>query len=137
MCTIEEGFLGFTKVTDLSGENLANTIIEKLKAADLDIAFLRGQAYDGGANMSGAFKGVQARILNMQPLAIYTHCANHRLNLVLNKASTVPIIRNTVGIITSVNNFLRESALRTQLLSTKIEEILPTQKATKAKKLRN
>jgi hypothetical protein len=134
-CTIEEAFLGFTKVTDLSGENLANTIIETLKAADLDFEFLRGQGYDGGANMSGAFKGVQARILNMQPLAIYTHCANHRLNLALNKASTVPIIRNTVGIITSVNNFLRESALRTQLLSTKIGEILPTQKASKAKKI--
>lgn len=85
--------------------------------------------------MSGAFKGVQSRITSLQPLAFYTHCANHRLNLVLSKASTVPSIRNTVGIITNTYNFLRESALRTQLLSEKIIELFPSQKAVKAKKL--
>ncbi|XP_025406422.1 uncharacterized protein LOC112680531 isoform X1 [Sipha flava] len=42
--------------------------------------------YDGGANMSGKYRGVQARILNLQPKAIYTHCASHRLNLTLIKA---------------------------------------------------
>lgn len=113
---------------------MANTIGEILKVADMDIVLLRGEGYDGGANMNGTFKGVQARILNIQPLAFYTHCTNHRLNLALNKASTVPIIRNTVSIILSVNNFLRESVSRNQLLSTKIGEILPTQKASKAKK---
>ncbi|XP_025406423.1 uncharacterized protein LOC112680531 isoform X2 [Sipha flava] len=44
------------------------------------------QGYDGGANMSGKYRGVQARILNLQPKAIYTHCASHRLNLTLIKA---------------------------------------------------
>ncbi|XP_015376819.1 PREDICTED: 52 kDa repressor of the inhibitor of the protein kinase-like [Diuraphis noxia] len=85
--------------------------------------------------MSGAFKGVQSRIASLQPLAFYTHCANHRLNLVLSKASTVPSIRNTVGIITNIYNFLKESALRTQLLSEKMTELFPHQKAVKAKKL--
>jgi len=103
-----------------------------LKENNLDISLLRGQGYDGEANMSGAFKGVQSRIL---PLALYTHCANHRLNLVLNKASYFPSIRNTVGIIKNINNFLRESAIRTNYLSSKITELLPTKKAVKAKKL--
>jgi len=82
--------------------------------------------------VSGAFK---ARIASLQSLAFYTHCAKHRLNLVLSKASMVPSIRNTVGIITNIYNFLRESALRTQLLSEKITELFPLQKAVKAKKV--
>ncbi|KAL4121989.1 hypothetical protein QTP88_014404 [Uroleucon formosanum] len=97
--------------------------------------FGRGQGYDGATNMSGAFKGVQSRILNLQPLALYTRCANYKLNLVLNKASSIPSIRNTVGIITNINNFPRESAIRTNHLSSKITELLPTQKAVEAKQL--
>jgi hypothetical protein len=85
--------------------------------------------------MSGAFQGVQSRIASLQPLAFYTHSANHRLNLVLSKASTVPSIRNTVRIITNIYNFLRESGLRTQILSDKIKELFAHQKAVKAKKL--
>jgi hypothetical protein len=134
-CTVEEYFIGFTKVENVTGENLTDTILRLLKENNLDISLLRGQGYDGAANMSGAFKGVQSRILKLQPLALYTHCANHRLNLVLNKASSIPSIRNTVGIITNINNFLRESAIRTNYLSSKITELLPTQKAVKAKKL--
>jgi len=85
--------------------------------------------------MSGAFKVIQSRIASLQPLAFYTHCANYRFNLVLSKASMVPSIRNTVRIITNIYNFLRESALRTQLLSEKITELFPLQKAVKAKTL--
>ncbi|XP_063800287.1 52 kDa repressor of the inhibitor of the protein kinase-like [Pseudophryne corroboree] len=134
-CCVEERFLGFTKVVNMTGEALSDSIIESLKSANLDIAYLRGQGYDGGANMSGLLKGVQAQILRMQPLAIYTNCANHRLNLALNKASTVTSIRITVGIIANINNFLRDSAFRMHLLSDKINEMLPSQKAVKAKKL--
>ncbi|XP_025405273.1 uncharacterized protein LOC112679614 isoform X1 [Sipha flava] len=73
-------------VYECTGENLANTIVQKLKEIGLSLEFLRGQGYDGGANMSGKYCGVQARILNLQPKAIYTHCASHRLNLTLIKA---------------------------------------------------
>ncbi|KAJ8894584.1 hypothetical protein PR048_007248 [Dryococelus australis] len=49
-------------------------------------AVVRVDTYDGGSNMSGKFKGVQARITKVQFLAIYSHCANHRLNLAISKA---------------------------------------------------
>jgi hypothetical protein len=49
-----------------------------------DITKLRGQGYDGAANMSGSYTGVQTRIREVAPDARYVHCANHRLNLVLN-----------------------------------------------------
>nr|CAH7732770.1 unnamed protein product [Callosobruchus chinensis] len=56
-------------------------ILEKLQ--ELGLSNLRGQAYDGGSNMAGHFQGVQARIKQLNPLALYIHCASRILNLVL------------------------------------------------------
>ncbi|KAL4118874.1 hypothetical protein QTP88_011756, partial [Uroleucon formosanum] len=42
----------FVPVYECTGENLANTIIQKLKEIGLSLEFLRGQGYDSGANMS-------------------------------------------------------------------------------------
>jgi len=39
-----------------------------------------GQCYDGGANLSGPYKGVQARIAKKNKNAIFTHCFSHSLN---------------------------------------------------------
>lgn len=36
--------------------------------------------------MSGIYSGVQKRILDKEPNAVYIHCAAHSLNLVLNDA---------------------------------------------------
>ncbi|KAF0709894.1 zinc finger MYM-type protein 1-like, partial [Aphis craccivora] len=41
------------------------------------------QGYDNGANMTGQYKGVQARILKQNSRAFFMPCAAHRLNLVL------------------------------------------------------
>lgn len=59
-------------------------ILTGLKPNDLSIDKLRGQGYDGAANMSGEYSVVQARILEKAPYAKYVHCAAHNLNLVLN-----------------------------------------------------
>lgn len=95
-CTIKENFICFVPVFECTSENLANIIIQKLKELGLSLEFLRGQGYDGGANMSGKYKGVQARILNLQPKASYTHCASHRLNLTLLKACNVLPIKKII-----------------------------------------
>lgn len=39
--------------------------------------------------MSGRFKGVQSRVQEKFPAAVYIHCASHCLNLTLSKASQV------------------------------------------------
>lgn len=85
-CSLQEHFHGFIKFEHLTGEYLADTIIQILREKNLNLALVRGQGYDEAANINGAFKGVQSRITSLQPLAFYTHCANYRLNLVLSKA---------------------------------------------------
>ena len=44
---------------------------------------LGGQGYDNGSNMKGKNKGVQRRLLDINPRALYMPCACHSLNLTL------------------------------------------------------
>ncbi|KAJ3649397.1 hypothetical protein Zmor_021144 [Zophobas morio] len=134
-CEIQEDFLKFVEVVHLTGENIAQHILQALENLNLDITLCRGQAYDGGANMSGKIKGVQACVSNVEPLAFYTHCASHRLNLAISTACTVPSIRNAVGVISTVATFFRESAGRTHLLKEEMQAHLPKEKQNTLKKM--
>ncbi len=64
-----------------TGEALADTILERLCRFGLEPSNLRGQGYDGAANMTGIIKGCKSRILQLYPKALYTHCGAHVLNL--------------------------------------------------------
>lgn len=61
---------------------LAEVVLATLKSYGLDIANCRGQSYDNASNMSGHYTGLQARILERNPLAVYIPCSAHSLNLV-------------------------------------------------------
>lgn len=70
--------------------------------------------------MSGAFNGVQVLILEEYPMAIYTHCVSHSLNLVLNDASKLQPVRNCIGVIREISIFMRASVRRFNILKTKL-----------------
>ena len=46
--------------------------------------------------MAGRTSGVQARIKKQQPMAVFAHCAAHRLNLATLTAVT-PKLKSTLG----------------------------------------
>lgn len=81
---INKSFLGFLQIPDSTAGTIANEIIYLVEEKGLDISKCHGQGFDGAANMSGIYTGVQARIQERQPNAAYVHCAAHNLNLVLN-----------------------------------------------------
>ena len=64
----------------LSGQALADKMMGFVRN-NLDPSKMRGQAYDGASNMSGKIRGAAARIQSQYPLAFYTHCVSHCLNL--------------------------------------------------------
>lgn len=118
---IREDFVGFVEMNSTTGLAIKNSILDKLKDIGLSINNLRGQGYDGGANMSGKNNGAQALIQNDQPLAFYTHCFSHSLNLCLSKACNVPSIKNMLGIVSCVATFFNASAKRADKLKSVIE----------------
>ncbi|XP_065663687.1 zinc finger MYM-type protein 1-like [Hydra vulgaris] len=80
---ISENFFGYLTVNDTTGKGLIDAFLNQAKKWDLNILDCRGQSYDNGANMKGKLKGVQDRLLEMNPKTIYVPCANHSLNLVI------------------------------------------------------
>ena len=81
---------------------VSSVILNVIPSTGIDVGFCHGQGYDGASTMSGHLNGVQAIKKKSYPLALYTHCANHCLNLALNKACTLPINRNSLGVITEL-----------------------------------
>lgn len=85
--SIEETFIDFIESHEKTGEGLALEITEKLKKDGLKLSDCRGQSYDNAANMSGKYKGVKTRIMQVNNLAMYVPCNAHNLNLVGNDAA--------------------------------------------------
>lgn len=77
--------------------------------ADLENKLVN-QGYDGAPTMSGVHNGVQLRIKEKYPKAMYVHCSSHRLNFVLSDTLSVPIINNGLGVLKEVTQFFRHNA---------------------------
>ena len=64
-----------------------------MERAAKDVYKRQGQSYDNGSNMSGVYKGVQARFQETNPRAVYVPYTAHSLNLVgLNASSVLSLI---------------------------------------------
>ena len=121
---IREEFVQFKKVERITGKYLADVIINTLKSLGLEIKNLRGQGYDGAANMSSPKVGVQAQIRKEAPLATYIHCSGHCLNLVISHSCAFPQIRNALDKMKNVCLFFKLSPKRNELLELIVEKNL-------------
>ncbi|XP_019212484.1 zinc finger MYM-type protein 1 isoform X2 [Oreochromis niloticus] len=84
---IKERFIEVCNVDTTTGQELENTVFLLMQKNGLEMKNMYGQGYDGAANMSGMYKGLQARIRAHNEKALYVHCKAHCLNLVLVEAS--------------------------------------------------
>ena len=75
---VNERFLTFIEAKSLTAEDLTKYIINTLKVEyHLDLDSIVSQGYDGASVMSGKNTGVQKRIAEIVPQAIYIHCFAH------------------------------------------------------------
>lgn len=122
---IREEFIQFTIPERVTGEAIACDIIQSLDQLRLDVTHIRGQGYDGAANMSSDRVGVQARIRQESPLAVYMHCSGHCLNLVLAHSCKLPNVRKVTDMMTAVCLFFNSSPKRDSLLQNVITTMVP------------
>jgi hypothetical protein len=87
--TIEERFVDFISTHEKTGLGLSSEILNKIEQVGLDIRSARGQSYDNGANMVAIYKGVQARILQVNEVPKFIPCSTHSLNLACCHAAQV------------------------------------------------
>ena len=80
---VYECFIGFVHISNLDAASLVKYICDTMSTCHLSLDNCVSQCYDGASVMSGACSGIQARLREITPCAIYTHCCAHRLNLVL------------------------------------------------------
>lgn len=107
---VHECFIGFVHASDLDAASLAEYISTTLDACSISLDNCISQCYDGASVMSGSCSGVQYRIRELAPCAIYTHCCAHRLNLVLVDCSkSLPIVREFLALLESLYVFMSTS----------------------------
>ena len=91
---------------------------------DLPIDNLRGQTYDGAANMAGVYNGCQAIIAQKQPLALHFHCSGHCSNLVAQAASkSSPVIMEALECTHEVGVLVSRSGKCRSILSSIAAEL--------------
>lgn len=72
----------FIPIHEHTAEYLKEAVVHFLERNEIDISNCRGQSYDNASNMAGLIGGLQAKISEMNKLAIYVPCGAHSLNLV-------------------------------------------------------
>lgn len=131
-CHVEEHFLGFIHFDLKTGNQISNMILDRLVSDGLELENCRGQGYDNGANMAGAYKGVQAVIRDKNPKAVFIPCAAHSLNLVgQNAASKVLSGKLFLGQIQNLFNFFSGSPSRWTVLKEHVKQTLKSQSSTR------
>lgn len=112
---------------------LGREIVQWISSHGVHILNMRGQCYDGASNMSGGKTVVQKEA----PLALYFHCAAHRLNLAVVSSCPIQAFKNVESCVGEMARFFKYSPKRQRLLDKAIDLCYCNSSSQKAKKLKD
>lgn len=106
--------LGFYKTNHTNGETLTNLVKGVLYNNNLKFENLLEQCYEDEAAIRKQYNGIQAKIREINLLAIYVHCYYaHILNLFLiDLDKQLSYVRNIFGSLQFLYNFIGVSSRR-------------------------
>lgn len=114
---IYERFIGFNPAKELDAKSLVKYIKVVLARVSADINKCVAQTYDGASVMSGALNGVQKLIRDEAPKALYIHCYNHKLNLILvDCVKSIPKVKSFFDLLESLYIFISGSAIHSKFV---------------------
>lgn len=103
---IREFLLSFTYLQRANAEGILMKVLEALihPSVSLDTSKIHGQAYRASV-MSSNKAGVQAKIREVSPRALYIHCYSHCLNLSIAASCDVQEVRNLISTVKQNTSF--------------------------------
>ena len=100
---VKEKFLGFKEAPGRTTVTvLTDLLLSSLNEYQVNTNALRGQEYDGAANMAGIRDGIQAKVKETHPDAIYVHCQSHALNLCIVHSCQDKIVNNMMSTVQEI-----------------------------------
>lgn len=123
---VKEAFLGFDDVSDdrraAAISDYVLGALDKYSCVDKLVA----QTYDGASVMASELNGVQAKIKEKVPEALFTHCYAHKLNLVLSQsAKSIAECKVFFKTVEGLASFFNKSTKRTHLLDEVVKRRIP------------
>ena len=130
---VKERFIRFEDVTSgKRADDIAALIFRFLEEHECSLDKLVAQCFDGAAVMASGLNGVQAKIKERAPMALFIHCYAHRLNLVLTQgASKLKECKIFFANLNGLAAFFSRSPKRTQLLDEICKRRLPNVSPTR------
>lgn len=123
----QERFLHFT---DISSDRSAAALLEHVKIVLNDFkcgSKLIAQTYDGAAVMAGQVSGLNIKVKELYPTAIFVHCYSHLLNLTLQQsASNIKECKVFFQTLSGLSTFFSMSSKRTYALQYFVDKKLPS-----------
>lgn len=119
---INERFVKFLDFEKKHGHELALLAEKTIEKCGLDFLQCRAQTYDNASNMAGQYEGCKAHILRKNPLALFTSCAAHNLNLAGQHAAATSIATKIFfGNVQLLYNIFSSSPSRWKILKEKVQ----------------
>ena len=132
---IHEEFLDFARLRELNANYLKDKLVQVLNMCNIAPSNCVGQTYDGASVMSGVRQGVQSLFRQSAPMAVYIHCYNHRLNLVIvDCVKSVKLADRFFGMLEALYVFM-SSHVPHEIYLKKQEEMFSGKQPQKLKKL--
>lgn len=124
--SIQERFLGFKNVSEnRTADALYSLVYNVIKDINGEKKLV-AQSYDGAAVMAGQLGGLQAKVRETFPSALFVHCFAHKLNLVLSQSiNHIKECKVFFVTLSGMAAFFSKSTKRTQALDTIVHKRLP------------